>query len=40
LAGETAGAPTVAFVSGTAPVHSAAEPPPGSAPQNFFMDDH
>ncbi|GEJ55905.1 penicillin-binding protein 1A [Anaeromyxobacter diazotrophicus] len=30
----------VPFVSGTAPQHSAAEPPPGSAPQNFFMDDH
>jgi penicillin-binding protein 1A len=40
LAGDAAGAPMVAFVSGTAPVHSATEPPPGSAPQNFFMDDH
>jgi penicillin-binding protein 1A len=29
----------VPFVAGTVPQHSAAEPPPGSAPQNFFMDD-
>lgn len=27
------------FVAGTAPQHSAAEPPPGSTPQNFFMDE-
>ncbi len=30
----------VAFVTGTAPARSAADPAPGSAPQNFFMDDH
>ena len=35
-----ADAPLVPFVVGTAPTHSADEPPPGSAPQNFFMDDH
>ena len=29
----------LAFVTGTAPRHTAAEPPPGSAPQSFFMDD-
>ncbi len=32
-------APLVAFVGGTVPSRSAAEPVPGSAPQNFFMDD-
>jgi penicillin-binding protein 1A len=34
----TADAPTLPFVSGTAPQHSASHPPPGSEPQNFFMD--
>ena len=33
-----ADAVVVPFVAGTAPQHSAHEPPPGSAPQNFFMD--
>jgi penicillin-binding protein 1A len=32
-------APLVAFVGGTVPSRSAAEPVPGSAPQNFFMED-
>jgi penicillin-binding protein 1A len=27
------------FVGGTVPQHRAGEPTPGSAPQNFFMDD-
>jgi penicillin-binding protein 1A len=31
-------APVLAFVAGTAPRHTSAAPPPGSAPQNFFMD--
>ena len=29
----------VPFVAGTVPQHSAGDPPPGSTPQNFFMDD-
>jgi penicillin-binding protein 1A len=33
-------APLVPFVAGTTPQRSAAEAAPGSAPQNFFMDDH
>ncbi len=33
-------APFVAFVTGTAPARRAADQPLGSAPQNFFMDDH
>ncbi|HET9597362.1 MAG TPA: PBP1A family penicillin-binding protein [Anaeromyxobacteraceae bacterium] len=32
-------APLLPFVAGTVPTRSAAEAPPGSAPQNFFMDD-
>jgi penicillin-binding protein 1A len=32
-------APLVAFVSGTMPTRTAAEPAPGSTPQSFFMDD-
>ena len=35
-----ADAPFLPFVAGTAPVRMAAEAAPGSAPQNFFMDDH
>lgn len=32
-------APLVPFVAGTAPTRSASDAEPGSAPQNFFMDD-
>jgi penicillin-binding protein 1A len=34
-----ADAPLLPFVAGTVPTRSAGEAPPGSAPQNFFMDD-
>ncbi|WP_157061389.1 penicillin-binding protein 1A [Anaeromyxobacter dehalogenans] len=36
---DQAGAPALPFLSGTAPAQEASSHP-GSAPQNFFMDDH
>jgi penicillin-binding protein 1A len=32
-------APTLPFVAGTAPQHSVSQPPPGSEPHNFFLDN-